>query len=250
MRDVQDIPAIEAKSLSIGYRRYLKKDITLKSAAISLFQGTHFKTFWALENLDLTLKKGERLGIIGPNGAGKSTLLKAIAGVLPPTKGTLKTRGRISPLLELGAGFRDDLTGIENIFLNGAIMGLSPSQMNERLDRIIDFADIGDFVNAPLVTYSSGMRARLGFAVATDVDPDILLLDEVLSVGDVAFQAKAMARMDKLFDSDKTVVVVSHSMEHVRRLCDYVIYLEKGAVAKQGPTEEVIKQYLADYAGK
>lgn len=238
--------AIAARGLGVRYRRYLKKITTLKEAVISMFQGTHYQSFWALRGVDFTLARGERLGVIGPNGSGKSTLLKAIAGVLPPSEGEIATHGRIAPLLELGGGFRPNLTGRENVFLNGAIMGCPQREMEEKFDRIVEFAGIGDFIDAPLNTYSSGMRARLGFAVATDVDPDILLLDEILSVGDAEFHHQAVARTQAFFESGKTVVLVSHNMGHIGNLCDRAIYLRKGQIVRDGPAPSVIEAYLAD----
>ena len=238
--------AIEARDLTINYRRYMKKATTLKDAVVSLFQGSHFQTFTALKNFNIRLKKGGRLGVLGPNGSGKSTLLKAIAGVLPPTEGSIETQGRISPLLELGAGFKLELTGRENVFLNGAIMGLSTQDMEDRLESIVAFADIGDFIDAPLSTYSSGMKARLGFAVATDVDPDILLLDEILAVGDAAFKRKAAQRMEKLLESGRTVVLVTHSMERLKDMCEHAMYLRQGETVCEGSPEEVVQRYLAD----
>ena len=238
--------AIAAQGMGIKYRRYLKKMTTLKDGIVSLFQGTNFQSFWALRGLELEIKKGERVGIIGPNGSGKSTILKAVAGVLPPTEGTISTQGRIAPLLELGAGFRSNWTGRENVFLNGAILGVSHAEMDERFERIVQFAEIGDFIDAPLTTYSSGMRARLGFSVATEVDAEILLLDEILSVGDENFRQKALARTESFFSDGKTIIMVSHNMSQVKRLCERTIYLRAGEVVADGPTEDVLKQYLAD----
>ncbi len=240
----QDGIAIEAHGLSIRYRRYFRKNLTLKDSVMNLFRGNRFEEYWALRGLSFTVAKGTRLGVIGRNGAGKSTLLRAIAGVLTPGEGTIRTYGRISPLLELGAGFRDELTGRENVFFNGAIMGLSRRDMSTRFDRIVEFADIGDFIDAPLSTYSSGMKARLGFAVATDIDPEILLLDEVLSVGDQNFRSKANDRMGEFFKQGKTVVLVSHSMEQIKKLCDDVIYIDQGQVVSRGDPEDVICKYI------
>lgn len=234
--------------MGVQYRRYHKKVTTLKDAVVSLFQGSHFDTFWALRGVNLEVFPGERLGVVGPNGSGKSTLLKAIAGILPPTEGTLTTQGRIAPLLGLGGGFKPTLTGRENVYLCGAMMGMKRREIEERFERIVDFAGIGDFIDAPLTTYSNGMKARLGFAVATDVDPDILLLDEVLSVGDEAFRLKATERMKALLDSGRTVVLVSHSMTVVKDVCDRVLYLSRGEQVALGPPGETIERYLADVA--
>ena len=245
---LQPAPVIELRGLGIRYRRYTRKVTTLKEAAVSLFRGSQFDAYWAIRGLDLEVRQGESVGIIGPNGSGKSTLLKAICGVLPPCEGTVRTSGRIAPLLELGGGFSSELTGRENIFLNGAIMGCKRSEMKERLESIIAFADIGDFIDAPISTYSSGMRARLGFAVATDVDPDILLLDEVFAVGDASFSAKAMARTESFFRSQRTVITVSHSLPMIQRLCTRVIYLRAGRVLRDGAPAEVIQHYEQDVA--
>lgn len=239
---------MQATNLGVQYRRYHKKITTLKEAVVSMFQGAHFDTFWALRDINLEIAKGERIGVVGPNGSGKSTLLKVIAGVLPPTEGSITTQGRLAPLLALGGGFKPTLTGRENVFLSGAIMGLSQREMERRFHGIVDFAGIGDFIDAPLSTYSSGMKARLGFAVATDVDPEILLLDEVLSVGDEAFRAKATQKTKSLIDSGRTVVLVSHGMSVVKELCDRVLYLNKGAQVMLGPAEETVQRYLADVA--
>ncbi len=242
----RETPAIEARGLGIQYRRYLRQVTTLKDSVVGLFKGSHYQSYWALRELSLLIRPGERVGVIGPNGAGKTTLLKAVAGVLPPSEGEMITRGRIAPLFGLGGGFRNDLTGRENIFLNGAILGLRRKEIEERVGRIIDFAEIGDFIDAPLHTYSSGMRARLGFSVATDINPEILLLDEVLSAGDARFRTKAIERLESLFSAGKTVVVVSHAMNQVERLSDRVVYLHKGRIVADGEPKEVIRLYLAD----
>ena len=186
------------------------------------------------------------MGVIGPNGAGKSTLLKALAGVLPPSEGQLRVDGKVAPLIELGGGFNMELTGRENLYLNGAIMGRSKAETATRLEAISEFADIGDFLDTPMRSYSSGMRARLGFAAATDINPDILLLDEIFSVGDEAFRKKATARMENFFQEKKTVVLVSHSMPLIERYATRVLYLRGGTVEAFGDPQEVIEQYLAD----
>ncbi len=236
--------AIEARELGIRYRRYLRQVNTLKESVVGLFKGNHFESFWALRGLDLTIRKGERVGVVGPNGAGKTTLLKAFSGVLPPAEGSVVVCGRIAPLFGLGGGFRNDLTGRENIYLNGAILGMSRRDLEGRVDRIVEFAGVGDFIEAPLHTYSSGMRARLGFSVATDISPEILLLDEVFSAGDAEFRAKATARLETFFKEGKTVVVVSHAMDQIKRLCNRALYIESGRVAADGEPNEVIDHYL------
>lgn len=203
-------PAIEIENLAIRYRRYLSKSITLKDAVLSMFKGSQFESFWALRDVSLTINKGERIGIIGRNGCGKTTLLRAMAGILPPASGKVKTRGTLVPLLAIGGGFQAQLTGRENALFSGAMLGVPPSEMLERLDSITEFAELGDFIDSPLSTYSSGMRSRLGFAVATHIDPEILLLDEVFSVGDDIFKRKAKKKMESFFNTDRTIVMVWH----------------------------------------
>lgn len=202
-----------------------------------------FKQFWALKNIDIEVEKGESLGIVGLNGAGKSTLLKLIAGVMKPTEGTVFTGGGIAPLIELGAGFDDDLSAEENIYLNGAILGYSRNYMREHYDEIIEFAELNDFTQIPLKNFSSGMKARLGFAVATMNVPDILILDEVLSVGDYKFQEKSFDRTQKILDSGATVIFVSHSVEQVRKVCNKALWLDNGNMKMFGRVEEVCGAY-------
>jgi ABC-type polysaccharide/polyol phosphate transport system ATPase subunit len=183
------------------------------------------------------------LGVIGSNGAGKSTLLKLMARVLQPTGGRVWVKGRVAPLLDISGGFHPELTGRENVFLNGALLGLSRGDIRRRFDSIVDFAELAEFIDAPLRMYSSGMVARLGFAIATDVEPDILLVDEVLAVGDEKFRAKCADRMRRFRDSGATILLVSHDMHTVRQLCDRALWLEKGRVNRAGPAEEVVEQY-------
>ena len=187
--------------------------------------------------------KGETVGIIGPNGAGKSTLLKVIARVIRPTRGRVRLRGRVAPLLELGAGFDYEMTGRENVFLNGAVLGFSRKDMARRLDRIVAFSGIGEFIDAPVRTYSSGMVARLGFAVATDVRPEVLIIDEVLAVGDTEFQRKSAARIREFRESGSTILVVSHSPASIKALCSRALWLEHGAIRLMGPVDEIVDQY-------
>ena len=203
----------------------------------------NYQEFWALTDVSFELKEGERLGILGFNGAGKSTLLKTIAGVLKPTKGSITTKGKIVPLLELGAGFDQQYTGAENIFLYGAVLGYSKDFIKEKFDEIVEFSELGDFINVPLKNYSSGMKARLGFSIATVVEPEILILDEVLSVGDAKFRKKSEKKIMSMFEKGVTVLFVSHSLEQVKRLCDKAIILEKGKVIAAGTVEEVSKIY-------
>lgn len=231
--------------VSVCYRRYVRKVTTLKDLAVHFFGGSQYESFWGLRDVSLSIAHGERLGVIGANGSGKSTLLKVLAGVLPPTVGQVTRRGRIAPILGLGAGFKHELTGRENIFLNGAIMGLGRKDIESRLESIVDFSGIGDFIDSPLRTYSSGMRARLSFAVATEVDADILLLDEVLSVGDAQFTKKASERMQSLFDTGQTIVMVSHNLSEIKRICSRAICLKGGVLHDVGDPDAVISRYLA-----
>lgn len=211
---------------------------------IRLVQGRiEHKAFWALKNINLEVSQGEIFGILGRNGAGKSTLLKVISKVLIPIEGRVWINGYISPLLQLGAGFHPELTGRENIYLNATLLGHSRNEIDERLEEIIAFAEIGDFIEAPLRTYSSGMNARLGFAVASAWQPDILILDEVLSVGDAAFQEKCFERMAAFRDSGATVLMVSHSISHVRELCKRALWLDHGEIQLLGAVDGIIDAY-------
>jgi ABC-type polysaccharide/polyol phosphate transport system ATPase subunit len=202
-----------------------------------------FQEFWALKDISFEVKKGERVGIVGLNGAGKSTLLKIISGVMKPTKGSIQIKGKIAPLLELGAGFDYDYTGRENVFLNGAILGYKKNFIKEKYDEIVDFAEIEEFMDVPLKNYSSGMLARLGFAIATVVEPEILILDEVLAVGDAKFKEKSEQRIMSLFDKGTTVLFVSHSIEDVMKICNKAIWLENGKMVMHGDAEEVCTKY-------
>ena len=202
-----------------------------------------YQEFWALNDVSFELKKGDRLGILGFNGAGKSTLLKVIAGVLKPTEGKVTTKGRIVPLLELGAGFDKDYSGAENIYLYGAMLGYSKEFLKEKYDEIVEFSELGDFINVPVKNYSSGMKARLGFSIATVVEPDILILDEVLSVGDAKFRKKSEKRIKDMFNKGVTVLFVSHSLAQVQNLCNRAIILEKGTLIADGSIDEVSKLY-------
>lgn len=202
-----------------------------------------FQEFWALKNISFEIEKGDRMGVIGLNGAGKSTLLKIISGVMKPTEGNLEINGKLVPLLELGAGFDNNYTGRENIYLNGAILGYTQEFLDEKYEEIVEFAEIRDFMDVPIKNFSSGMRARLGFSIATVVEPEILVLDEVLSVGDAKFRQKSEARIMELFEKGITVLFVSHSIDQVKRLCNKAIWLEKGKIVMQGDAEEVCNKY-------
>lgn len=219
-----------ANSLKEYCVRWLKRD--LKSEA-----------FWALSDVSLEVEKGDVLGIIGHNGAGKSTLLKVISGIMKPTAGTVKAHGSIVPMLELGSGFDFELSGRENIYLNGAILGYSKPFLDSKYQQIVDFSELGGFIGAPLRTYSSGMLARLAFSVACVVEPEILIVDEILSVGDADFQEKSRARMMELMTGGTTVFFVSHSLEQIREMCNKVLWLEHGKVQAFGAAEQICFQY-------
>lgn len=218
---------ISVKELSKKYKLYSNKQDRLKEA-ISFSHKSYHQDFSALSNITFDVKKGETVGIIGTNGSGKSTLLKIITGVLTPTEGNVEVNGKISALLELGTGFNQEYSGMENIYLNGRMMGYTKKEMEERVPKIIDFADIGEFINQPVKTYSSGMFARLAFAVAINVDPDILIVDEALSVGDLFFQNKCFKKFDELREKGVTILFVSHDISSVRQMCTRVLWIEKG----------------------
>lgn len=202
-----------------------------------------YKEFWALKNVSFTINKGDRVAILGYNGAGKSTILKVIAGVLKPTEGKIKTYGKVVPLLELGAGFDPQYTGAENIYLYGAILGYTKEFIDSKYNKIVKFSELGDFINVPVKNYSSGMKARLGFSIASVVEPEILILDEVLSVGDVKFRRKSLRRVNRMMKNGVTVLFVSHSINQVRKVCNKAILLEHGQVIFNGDLEEAITIY-------
>ncbi len=236
--------AVKVENVSVLFNLNKEKIDNIKEYFIKLItRKLHFTEFWALTDISFELKEGERIGILGYNGAGKSTLLKVIAGVLKPTKGSVEVNGVIAPLLELGAGFDMNYTGAENIYLYGATMGYSRKYIAERYDEIVEFSELGDFIDVPVKNYSSGMRARLGFAIATAVDPQVLILDEVLSVGDAKFKKKSEEKIKSMFDKGVTVLFVSHNTSQVRRLCTKAILLEKGKVIASGEVNEVCDIY-------
>ena len=234
--------AISLKNVSKYYKLYKDPRDRLKEA-LSPFSKVFHKKFYATNNINLEIKKGEILGIVGKNGSGKSTLLKLITSVLTPDEGSIQVKGKISALLELGSGFNPEFTGLQNIFFYGAILGFSKKDMNEKLADIITFADIGEFIEQPLKTYSSGMKARLGFAVAVHIDPEILILDEVLSVGDVLFKRKSYAKMQGFFENGKTIIYVSHSTNEINRLCTRAIFLLNGEIIMDDEPKIVTKYY-------
>lgn len=234
---------IEVQNLSKVYNLYNKPIDRLKEA-LDIRKKQYHTTLYALNNVSFEVKKGENIGIIGTNGSGKSTLLKILTGVLTATEGEVKVNGKVSALLELGAGFNSEYTGIENIYLNGTMMGFSKEEMDKKLPVIVEFANIGEFINQPVKTYSSGMYARLAFAVAINVEPDILIVDETLSVGDTRFQIKCMNHMQKMIEGGTTILFVSHDINAVRRFCHKALWLNKGNVMMYGESNKVADAYL------
>jgi len=247
-----DHPPIELEDVGLKFNlHFYKKRLTIRGAAISglygLMRGRQRRRsdeFWALKGLTLRLSEGEVLGVIGPNGAGKSTLLRVMAGIYAPDRGRVRTRGTIATLLSLGAGFDLRRPGRENIYKNGVLLGLTREQISERMDRIIEMSGLGDFIDAQVMTYSSGMRARLGFSIAVNVEPDILLIDEVIGAGDERFRNRVGTIFDQLSDRRKTIVLVTHSMPQIEQYCTQAIWLEKGEVRLDGQPSEVAKAYL------
>jgi ABC-2 type transport system ATP-binding protein/lipopolysaccharide transport system ATP-binding protein len=242
--------AISLQGIGVVYRAPIEKVTTIKEYAIRTFQGKMKKlTFQALNDVSLEVKQGEIFGIIGRNGAGKSTLLKVISRVLIPTSGRVWIRGSLSPLLQLGAGFHPELTGRENVFLNGTILGHSRGEIENKIDHIVSFSEIDQFIDAPVRTYSSGMYARLGFAVATAWRPDILIIDEVLGVGDAAFQKKCHRRLEEFREHGTTVLLVSHSAEIIQDLCQTAAWLDHGNLLELGEAKRISELYNKSLQG-
>lgn len=235
---------IEVKNVSMRFNLAKEKQESLKEYFMALLKGRlQFDEFYALKDVSLTVEPGDFYGLVGLNGSGKSTLLKVIAGVYKPTAGSCTVSGTIAPLIELGAGFDMDLTARENIYLNGTILGFTPRYLDEKFDEIVEFSELREFLDVPLKNYSSGMVARLAFAVATCTKPDILIADEILSVGDFLFQQKCEERMRSLLEGGTTVILVSHSIEQVERMCNKVAWINKGEKIMDGPTAEVCAAY-------
>jgi ABC-type polysaccharide/polyol phosphate transport system ATPase subunit len=244
--DPQEV-AILIEDVSVRFRLSSLKTSSVKEFAINLFKRrVAYRDFWALKEISLKIHKGEIFGLIGHNGAGKSTLLKSVARVLKPTSGRIRVNGKIAPMLSVGAGFHPELTGRENVYLNGTILGFSNRQMEAKFERIVAFAELPEYIDQPLRTYSSGMRARLGFAVATDSKPDVLIIDEVLSVGDEAFREKSARRMRQYQEQGATTVIVSHNMNMIRGICHRAGWIHQGRLRLLGEAPEVIEAYLAE----
>ena len=236
--------AVEAADISLAYRLTRDKPATIKEFAINVAKRrVKREEFWAVRDVSFSLRPGEVLGVIGPNGAGKSTLMKMVARVLPPTEGRIVVRGVVAPMIELGAGFNQEMSAYDNIVLYGTLLGRTPSHMRGRVDAISEWAELTEFIDVPIRSYSSGMMARLGFAVATDIEPDVLVVDEVLSVGDTAFQEKSKARMKDMIDSGAAVLFVSHALETVKEMSDRVLWLDHGRTVMVGDPDEVVDAY-------
>jgi ABC-type polysaccharide/polyol phosphate transport system ATPase subunit len=236
--------AIEANGLGVQYSLRFTKKTTIRQSMAQMFSREPLEPFWALRDVSFDLQRGESLAVIGPNGAGKSTLLQVLAGIILPSEGSVEVYGHVSSLLTLGAGFDQELSGRDNILLAGAFLGLPDGIVRELLPSIVEYADLGQFIDAPIKTYSSGMRARLGFAIATSVDPDILLLDEVLATGDAEFRDKSKARVIELVKAAKGIVLVTHDMGWVTEYCNRAILLEKGQVVMEGDPAEVVQMHV------
>lgn len=236
---------IEVKNVSMKFNLGIEKGFSLKQGFVDMFKKKEKinNDFWALKNVNFDVEKGEVVGFVGSNGAGKSTLLKVIAGVMKPTKGKVSVYGNICPMIELGAGFDSQLTARENIYLNGAVMGYSKEFINSKFDEIVSFSELSEFLDVPIQNLSSGMIARLAFSIATVVDPEILIVDEILSVGDIAFQKKSEEKMLNMINGGTTVLFVSHSIDQIRNMCNKVVWIEKGEVQAIGG-KEVCDKYI------
>ncbi len=239
-------PPIEVTDLRLAYRLYRNRAGTMKEYAVNaLRRQVVYDTLWALDGVDFVVEPGETLGVIGPNGAGKSTLLKVLAGVIPPADGRVVVRGQVAPMIEISGGLNLELSGRENIIIFGALLGRSAAFMRERVDAIAEWAGLTDFLNVPVRSYSSGMQARLAFSIATDVKPDVLLIDEVLAVGDEEFRRRSSERIDSLMDGGTSVVLVSHSLDTIVDLSDRALWLDHGRMKMIGPAGEVAAEYRA-----
>lgn len=236
--------AVEVNNVEMQFNMSKEKVDSLKEFVIKKLKGELvYEKFLALDDITFQIEKGDVFGIVGLNGSGKSTMLKIISGILKPTRGAIVTRGLVAPLIELGAGFDMDLTARENIFLNGSVLGYSKKVMEEKFDEIVEFSEMQDFLDTPMKNYSSGMVARVGFAIATITKPDILIVDEILAVGDFHFQEKCEKRISELMEGDTTVIIVSHSIDQIERLCRHCLWLEKGRLKMLGDMETVCTAY-------
>lgn len=235
-------PAVTVSNVSKRFRIYKNRNQSLKGTFLQRSRGVH-EDFWALRDIDFEIPEGATFGLLGHNGSGKSTLLKCIAKILAPDKGSITSRGRMAAMLEVGSGFHPELSGRENIYLNGAILGMPRKEIDAKFDDIVDFSGVGDFIDQPVKNYSSGMYVRLGFAVAINVDPDILMVDEVLAVGDEEFQTRCMEKFDEFAQAGKTIILVSHALGTVRDMCDQVAWLSHGRILEVGDPDEVIDKY-------
>lgn len=236
--------AIEVRNLYKKFKVQYDKPTTLKERIVSLFKKSNIEYHEVLKNINIDIKKGETVALIGTNGSGKSTLLKLMTQILYPDSGTLETNGKLTSLLELGAGFHPDFTGRENIYFNASIFGLSKKEIEKRIDEIIEFSELENFIDNPVRTYSSGMYMRLAFSIAINVDADILLIDEILAVGDQHFQEKCFAKLQELKKSGKTIVIVSHALDSIRELCDRAVWIYNGEIRMDGKTDKVVEEYL------
>lgn len=251
-------PRVLAEDLAVAFLiRYHRTEVTLRETFVRMLgrfsrnggeNGRWSQKFWALRGINLAVYPGEVVGLIGRNGSGKTTLLKALAGILGADRGRVEVRGKVGCLMSFGVGFKPNLSGRENVFINGLILGLRRREVAERLDKIIEFSELGDFIDAPVRTYSAGMRGRLGFSIAIHIDPDVLLLDEVLTVGDAAFKVKAGSILDRFREQGKTVLIATHGIDLVRRRCTRAVWLDAGQVRMDGPVREVTRAY-AQFAG-
>jgi ABC-type polysaccharide/polyol phosphate transport system ATPase subunit len=247
-RSVAEQPPVVIRVKDVSKRFIIRKDKSLKERLVNFGRSRRFKEdFWALKNVELEITAGTTIGLVGANGSGKSTLLKAIGGIIQPTSGFVERSGRLAALLELGAGFHPDLTGRDNVYLNASILGLSRKQVEQYFESIVEFSEIGEFIDTQVKFYSSGMYVRLAFAIAVHVDPDILLVDEVLAVGDEPFQAKCMAKIQEFQKEGRTIVLVSHSAQQIENLCDRVVVLSHGDVLFDGPAEPGIRALRASF---
>ena len=241
---------IKIENVSMKFNLEIEKDFSMKQAFVNLFTKKKKKKknedFWALKDVSFNIGKGEVVGLIGSNGAGKSTLLKVVSGVMKPTKGKVKVKGVISPMIELGAGFDGNLTAREIIYLNGAILGYSKEFLDDKFDEIVEFSELKDFLDVPVKNFSSGMTAKLAFSIATIVNPEILIVDEILSVGDIKFQEKSKKKMMEMIKGGTTVLYVSHSLESIKDLCTKVVWLEHGKVVKMGDTNKICDAYYKE----